>query len=241
MNVVGVVAILLAGVAGLLPFAPALRLRASRPRGSAEPSVSLLRRARAPLTALAAYGGWTFVGGHAGLAVGAVAGAIAWKVLTNVESPAIAERRRQLRQDLPFAVHLLAGLVASGAEVASAMRDVGHAVGGPVAEEWRWIDRELAIAGDPLDVWRRVAEIEGLQPMGASLARSYDSGAPVTDALARLADELSAKARHEVEARVRTIEVRAAAPLGVCFLPAFVILGVVPTVASMFAAMSFLS
>jgi hypothetical protein len=33
--------------------------------------------------------------------------------------------------------------------------------------------------------------------------------------------------------------VRAAAPLGLCFLPAFVLVGIVPSVVSAFTAMSF--
>jgi uncharacterized integral membrane protein len=40
-----------------------------------------------------------------------------------------------------------------------------------------------------------------------------------------------------VEARARSIEVKAAAPLGLCLLPAFVVLGVVPMVVGVFRSM----
>jgi hypothetical protein len=48
---------------------------------------------------------------------------------------------------------------------------------------------------------------------------------------------MRARARAEVEARAKTVEVRAAAPLGACFLPAFVLLGVVPLVAGLFGSL----
>lgn len=240
MRGVTAVAVALACLAGVLPFAPRPSISAPSAFPTGRSSEAVLRRLRVPISALAAYGAWTLLGGLVGVIGGVAAGALAWRVLSKVESPAVAERRRRLQRDLPFAVHLLAGLVASGAEVAAAMHDVAEAIGGPVAVEWRFIRRELAISGDPVLVWRRVGDVEGLQGMGLAMARSFDSGAPVTDTLARLAEDLTDRARHELEARVRTIEVRAAGPLGVCFLPAFVILGVLPAVVSMFSQMSFL-
>ena len=49
--------------------------------------------------------------------------------------------------------------------------------------------------------------------------------------MARLAVDLRRGARARVEARARAVGVRAALPLGLCLLPAFVLLGVVPLVA----------
>jgi hypothetical protein len=53
----------------------------------------------------------------------------------------------------------------------------------------------------------------------------------VVAALTRLAQELRTRRRAEVEVRVRQVEVKAAVPLGVCLLPSFVLVGVVPLVA----------
>jgi hypothetical protein len=49
----------------------------------------------------------------------------------------------------------------------------------------------------------------------------------------RLADDLAETGRAEVEQRARTVGVRAAVPLGLCLLPAFLLLGIVPLVASL--------
>jgi hypothetical protein len=53
----------------------------------------------------------------------------------------------------------------------------------------------------------------------------------VAAALVRLSEDLRARQRAAVEERVRQVEVRAAVPLGVCLLPSFILIGVVPLVA----------
>jgi hypothetical protein len=73
--------------------------------------------------------------------------------------------------------------------------------------------------------------------LGRSLARAHLSGASARDAIAALAGELTAQSRARTDALARSVEVRAAAPLGICFLPAFVLLGVVPMVVGIFSAM----
>jgi hypothetical protein len=60
----------------------------------------------------------------------------------------------------------------------------------------------------------------------------------MADGLALLAGDLRRRRRAAAEQRARSVGVRAAAPLGLCFLPAFVLIGVVPSVVSAFAAMS---
>jgi hypothetical protein len=60
----------------------------------------------------------------------------------------------------------------------------------------------------------------------------------VADAMAAHAADLRAGSRARVEARARAVGVRAALPLGVCLLPAFVLLGVVPLVAAALTVVS---
>ncbi|MFD0891079.1 type II secretion system F family protein, partial [Streptosporangium algeriense] len=59
------------------------------------------------------------------------------------------------------------------------------------------------------------------------------SGAPVADILTRLADDARQEARSAASAAALRVGVQAVAPLGLCFLPAFVCLGIVPVVAGL--------
>jgi pilus assembly protein TadC len=57
------------------------------------------------------------------------------------------------------------------------------------------------------------------------------SGAAPATALSRLARDQRRNARAAAATRARSAGIKALAPLGACFLPAFVLLGVVPAIA----------
>ena len=106
-----------------------------------------------------------------------------------------------------------------------------------MGEEFLAIHHRLEVGVDPAQVWRSVTAHPQLAPLGRAVGRAHETGAPVGRAVHRLAQELRERARAEVETRARSIEVKAAAPLGLCLLPAFVVLGVVPLVAGVFGSM----
>lgn len=198
---------------------------------------AILRRLRPLLVLVAAGGGWAMVGGAPGV-LAAVACAVAvWVVLGRAEDPAVVRRREALVDDLPTGVDLLAACLDAGAAPESALRSVSRALGGPVGEEFLAIRHRLEVGVDPAQVWRTVAQHDQLAPLGRAVGRAHETGAPVGRSIHQLADELRDRARAEVQARARSIEVKAAAPLGLCLLPAFVLLGVVPMVAGVFSTM----
>ncbi|HEY0888763.1 MAG TPA: type II secretion system F family protein, partial [Nocardioides sp.] len=93
----------------------------------------------------------------------------------------------------------------------------------------------LRLGADPAVVWQVFASEPALAPLGRTLARAHRSGAPVAGSVERLADDLARAARAEVEDRARRVGVRAAVPLGLCLLPAFVLIGIVPLVGGLTA------
>ncbi|KQT90641.1 hypothetical protein ASG49_12765 [Marmoricola sp. Leaf446] len=199
---------------------------------------ALLVRLRAPLSGLVALGVWALLGGVLGVAAGPVAGVLAWRVLGRAEDPALARRRERLDDELPTGVDLLAACLDAGAAPEAALVTVGRALGGPVEEELLAVHARLELGVDPAAVWHELASHPQLGPLGRTVARAHDSGASVATAVRGLAIELRERAEAEVETRARSIEVRAAAPLGLCLLPAFVLLGIVPLVAGAFASMA---
>lgn len=234
-----VLAAALAGTLVLLAVRPPGRPAATgpRPAAPASPEPAALLRWRPVVAGLAAVGGYLVLGGPVGAGAGLVAGWASWRVLGRAESPASVLRREQLARDLPTGVDLLACCVQSGAAVEAALVTVADALGGPLAEELRGVHHRLALGVDPISAWRGLGAVE-LQPLVRAVLRAHESGAAVSDAVARLADDLREQARSEVLARAGAVEVRAAAPLGACFLPAFVLVGVVPLVAGTFTALS---
>lgn len=223
----------------LLPSGrPPLPVREPRPVTPAD--TGWLRRLRPVLAALAVAGGWSLLGGIAGLAAGSVAAAWAWRVLGSGDGPAARKRRAQLEEELPLAVHLLGACLRAGAAVGPALATVGASLPGAVAEEFAAIGARLDLGADPVEVWSEVAEGGPLAPLGQALLRSHSSGASVTTVVDRLCTDLRAERRSRTGARARTVEVRASVPLGVCLLPAFLLLGVVPMSVGVFGAIDFL-
>lgn len=173
-----------------------------------------------------------FFGGALGLVAGAGSVVLVWRVLGAREPVRSRRRRERLAQTLPHALDLMAVVLASGASPTHALGAVARAVDEPLRGELASIERGLALGRDPVRVWREVAARPGLVPLGRSMTRALDTGAPVADALQRLAEDLQGAARLDWESRARAVGVRAAAPLGLCLLPAFVLVGVVPLVGS---------
>ncbi|MGZ4457537.1 MAG: type II secretion system F family protein [Nocardioidaceae bacterium] len=226
----GVAVLLAAAAAAALParrYRPAVPASAGRPARRADTP-----RLRVLLSVGAAAAGLLLVGGVAGMVVGAGVGVLCWRATAGLEPPAVRRRRERLEADLPLVVDLMASAMAAGAAPSAAVAAVVSAVDGPTAEELAALHARLVLGADPVTAWRDLGADPQLGPLGRCVARAVESGASLADALHRLAEDLRASRRAEVEGRARSVGVKAAAPLGLCLLPAFVLTGVVPLVAA---------
>ncbi|MFF8610241.1 type II secretion system F family protein [Streptomyces sp. NPDC015346] len=178
---------------------------------------------------LAALAGWALVGGTAGLLVALAAGwgARRWSVRRGGSAvPDDGEAARQL----PLAADLLAACVSAGAGPGEAAEAVGGSLGGPVGERLARTAAELRLGGEPADVWRRFGAIPGAEGLARCLERAGSSGAPAAEAVSRHAADLRADRARKAAARAQRAQVLITAPVGLCFLPAFLAVGVAPVV-----------
>lgn len=171
------------------------------------------------------------VEGVVGLLAGVLAAVGLHRWLSTLESRAARDRSALLAAQLPVAADLLAACLLAGSTVPDALDAVAEAVGDPLGAAVRPVVASWRLGGDPERCWHQLEGEEPLAPLARVLSRAEASGAPVVEGIVRLADEQRATRRWAAEAAVRRLGVRAVAPLGVCFLPAFVLLGVVPVVA----------
>jgi Flp pilus assembly protein TadB len=173
---------------------------------------------------------WALLGGALGGMCGLGAAVVATRWLARATPSAERERQRRLAADLPMAVDLLAACLAAGSTPPSAVAEVARAVGGPVGGALTAVLTDLRMGGDPTACWQRLTSEPVLAPLGRALARCADSGAPIAAGVARFADDCRVRRQWAARDAARRVGVRAAAPLGLCFLPAFVLVGVVPVV-----------
>lgn len=130
-----------------------------------------------------------------------------------------------------LAVCLSSGMAVSSAAAATA----ASAPRGLASVLWRGADL-LAIGAEPGVAWSAPSG-DGLDPHSLSLLRlarrSASSGAALADAVAELAVQCRNDAADSAAAAAERASVLIAGPLGLCYLPAFVCLGIAPVVAGL--------
>lgn len=173
-----------------------------------------------------AYGGWwwqrTASVKHGRKATQAGPGAADGALTAEEESLAAAQ--------LPLAADLLAACLAAGAGPGEAADAVGDSLAGPVGQRLAAAAAELRLGGEPSTAWRRVSTLPHAAGLARPLERATVTGAPAVDALTRWAAECRADRGRAATARARRAGAVATAPLGLCFLPAFLLMGVAPVV-----------
>lgn len=173
------------------------------------------------------------IGGAVGVGLGIALAVLGPRLLTRMESRDQRQRRESLERQAPAAADLLAACLSAGATPVDAARAVALAMGSPIAVPLARLTGALDLGADPAQAWAGLADDEPLRPLARAAARSAETGAPLAALLASVADDQRDEARARAEALARASGVRSVAPLAACFLPAFLLIGIVPVVASL--------
>jgi pilus assembly protein TadC len=148
-----------------------------------------------------------------------------------------------MREPDPLAVasslDVLAVCLASGMAVSAAAAATAPSAPPLLARVMRRAADLLALGADPAVAWSAPPDLPAgsLDTQTDALLRlarrSAASGAALAEAVAGLAAQCRHDAAHTAAAAAERAGVLIAGPLGLCFLPAFVCLGIVPVVAGL--------
>ncbi|MGZ8178284.1 type II secretion system F family protein [Williamsia sp. SKLECPSW1] len=135
----------------------------------------------------------------------------------------------------PFAVaagyDLFAVCLRAGMPVATAAAVVADSAPPALAETLRRAAELLALGADPVQAWEpQPAADPAAISLCAMARRSARAGSSPVHGLAELAQSQRESAQDRAAAAAERAGVAVAGPLGLCFLPAFVCLGIVPVV-----------
>ncbi|GAB3790338.1 type II secretion system F family protein [Nocardioides ungokensis] len=214
------------------------RLPPAAAPGPQQRATGWMRRHRPLWALLAGLGALLFVGGPAGPVAGVGAAAGVWVVIGRAETPEDRRAREEVRRDLPHLVTLFAAALRSGVAPGDGIALVCAALPGAASARLAGVVARLALGVDPVQVWEALGDDPELAPLGRALARSQATGAAVVPTMVRLTEDLARRARADVEDRARAVGVKAALPLGLCLLPAFVLVGIVPLVAGLLTGLA---
>lgn len=221
---------LLAGLAaGVLGLGPPSRVQAvlparSRPVAPDRPAPRSIRAA----SLVAGLALWWLVGGLPGAALGVAAAIGGPRLLgrlddTEGDEPLISSQ-------LPLALELLGACLAGGAGTAAAVDVVGRALPGPLGQRLVRVGAALAVGSPPAEAWQALGATGPAGAAARALVRAAEGGAPVAAGVLRVAEDARRESRARSERAARRAGVLAVGPLGVCFLPAFLLLGVAPAI-----------
>ncbi|WP_433082213.1 type II secretion system F family protein [Dactylosporangium sp. CA-052675] len=166
------------------------------------------------------------------MVVGSVVAAGCFVMLSRAEPAHVRRDRATARSDLPFAADLLAAALRAGAPPDRAALAVGEALGGPVGERLVRAGRALRLGASPGKAWGQLADLPGGERFARAATRSAEHGLALTRTLDRQASDLRVARAAAAGASVRRVGVFAVLPVAMCFVPAFVLVGIVPLLAA---------
>jgi pilus assembly protein TadC len=179
-----------------------------------------------------ALGVWLVVAGPSGLVLSVVAGYAVLRWTRGLDHRIDREDETQRALSIPVALDVLAACFAVGASQERALHAVASGMTGSLGADLGVVAGAMRVGADAAEAWSLV-EASDLQAWGAILTRVDTTGAPVTPLLTLLADQHRQRARAVAMDAARALGVRVAGPLGLCFLPAFVLVAVVPLILSL--------
>jgi len=209
--------------------APGARLARAAPTGvRSEASRERMRRSVLIATAalpLAIGLGW------AALPAAGLLGVVSHLVLGRLEESAAVQRRELVAGQLPQACDLLAVCLEAGLPLRLAAAEVAKVVADPLGSALTEVCTLVGLGVDEATAWGELAATEpALTELGREVARTLGSGVALAGTLRVLGAEARRKAVSTAQVRARRVGVRSVLPLMTCFLPSFLLLGVVPII-----------
>lgn len=138
-----------------------------------------------------------------------------------------------VQEELADTVELLAVCLSSGAPMRHALEVVTGVQGIATATTLSKVLGLLTMGIPEQQAWQELVNDAVWGPVARDVARSARSGTSLVEVLHAHADEARLVAEEKALQRARTAGVRSVIPLVACFLPAFVLVGVVPIIAGL--------
>jgi Flp pilus assembly protein TadB len=171
-----------------------------------------------------------------GVPAGAGAAAATWWLARRLTNP-----NREPKPDplgLAATWDLLAACLRAGLPVPAAVTAIADDLPADAGRALRATAELLAMGADPVDAWTPAMACPHTATLARGARHTARSGTALADVVAALAETVRDSAGDAAEARAQRAGVLIAAPLGVCFLPAFICLGIAPVVAGLAGRLS---
>jgi pilus assembly protein TadC len=152
--------------------------------------------------------------------------------LGRLEPAGVRRRRDDLLEQAPAGLDAMAACLEAGLPLRRVVEVVAQLSPQPLAGRLALVVNGVGVGLSDADAWLGLADDPVLGPLAHDLARAVDWGVAVKTVLTDQAADLRRAGQIACRVRARSVGVRTVLPLGLCHLPAFVLLGVVPILGS---------
>jgi pilus assembly protein TadC len=165
------------------------------------------------------------------LAVAPVIACAIWVILGRLEPSTIRQQRLKTLNALPQAFDLIRACIRAGQPLRQAAQTVAQVVGSPVSELLGAVTNAISVGMSDAQAWEVLIDDPVMGPVARDMVRSTAWGTAMTDLLTHHSAHLRRRGLAERLALAKAVGVKSALPLGICYVPAFILIGVVPVIA----------
>jgi len=155
-----------------------------------------------------------------------------WIGLGRLEPAKARNNRTQLLMCLPQALDLVGACVRAGQPLRNAVQTVSSSMGPPVSDLFDSVTNAVSVGMSDGEAWQVLRSHPVVGFLARDLSRSAAWGTSVVEVLSQNSTDLRRQGTTRRLAAAKAVGVKSVLPLGLCYLPAFIVLGVVPVIAA---------
>jgi pilus assembly protein TadC len=152
--------------------------------------------------------------------------------LRAIPTTASVRREQRMVAALPAVCDLLAVCLEAGLPLRGAVAALANVIEGPAQPVLVKLAARVRLGVEESQAWAEQRDEPGWQQLADEVSRGVAGGLSLTSLLRSLGESARLAAHAEAQQQARSVGVRSVLPLMLCFLPAFILLGIVPIIAS---------
>ena len=182
------------------------------------------------LTPLLFFGMWWVL-------VAPVAYGLLKRTLTLLPSEASVARAKEREREGLFFLSALGGSLKAGLPLLPALANVASLLTSSLKSDIEKVYSLLLLGAEPKQAWGVLVDDPQLGSCARAIARAQLEGRSLAIVVDRMITEVFEKTLTRSKERVKSLSVKLALPIGLCFLPSFLIGGIGPVIYSFFSSL----
>lgn len=159
------------------------------------------------------------------------------RTLTLLPSEASVARAKEREREGLFFLSALGGSLKAGLPLLPALANVATLLSSSLKSDTEKVYSLLLLGAEPKQAWGVLVDDPQLGSCARAIARAQLEGRSLAIVVDRMITEVFEKSLTRSKERVKSLSVKLALPIGLCFLPSFLIGGIGPVIYSFFSSL----